>query len=125
MSAIDVAALTEEVADVEAVPGGPVVVALAGGRRRLLPPSLAADLEHLRVPGRRRGSREEDGGASDDHSGRERDAGAHCPANAAETASRSSCRFSIDGMRRRMAPQDAAIRLARSDQRGLCAGGFM
>jgi hypothetical protein len=91
MSAIN-AALTEEVADVEAVAGGPVAVAFIIGRRRLLPPLLATDLEHLRVPGRRRGAHEEGGGGgaekgANDYSGRERDASAHCPADGAAIAS--------------------------------------
>lgn len=72
-------ALTEEVADVEAVPDGPVVVALLVGRRRLPPPpGLAADHEHLRMPRRRRGAHQESGGAEEgqnDGSREERGAG--------------------------------------------------
>lgn len=73
--------LTEEITDVEAVPGGPVVVGLVGWRRRLRPPSrLTADNEHLRVPRCRRDAHEEGGGENGayDECRRERNAGTHC-----------------------------------------------
>jgi hypothetical protein len=90
-------ALTEEVPDVEAVPGGPVVVALLVGRRWLPPPPrLAADHEHLRMPRRRRGTHEESGGAEEgENHSPERGAG-HGPGRALAPNAATSCGLSIE-----------------------------
>lgn len=80
--------LTEEIADVEAVPGGPVVVRLVGARRLApTPRPVAADDEHAPRRRRRRPAGEDDAGGGDDGSREQQ----RCSGHGSNTTSVANC----------------------------------